>query len=88
MIAQDRGGDKDNKWDSEVPSELTGVVYLPDGKFTSLSEASLTGTDSCFVLIANQITLDGTAKMSIDLTSTACRETLPTAFSRSVALLA
>jgi hypothetical protein len=51
-------------------------------------EANLTGTDACFVLIANQIKLDGRARISIDLSSTACRKSLPTAFSRSVALLA
>lgn len=88
LIVQDQGGNKDNKWDSEEPSELTGVIYLPDGKFTSEIAANITGTDACFVLIANQIKLGGKARMSIDLTSTACRRTLPTAFSRSVALLA
>ena len=87
LIAQDEGGNKDNKWDSKESSELTGVIYLPDGKFTSKIEANITGTDACFVLIANQIKLDGNSKMEIDLTGTSCRQILPTAFSRSVALL-
>ena len=87
LIAQDEGGNKDNKWDSKESSELTGVIYLPDGKFTSKIEANITGTDACFVLIANQIKMDGNSKMEIDLTGTSCRQILPTAFSRSVALL-
>lgn len=80
-------GGKNNKWDSKEASEMTGVIYLPDGKFTSKIEANITGTDACFVLVANQIKLDGKARMSIDLSSTACRKMLPTAFSRSIALL-
>ncbi len=87
VIVQDQGGNKDNKWDSKKPSALTGVVYLPDGKFTSKIEANIIGTDACFVLIANQIKLEGKSKMTIDLSSTGCRQSLPTAFSRSIALL-
>jgi len=86
-IIQSEGSDKDNKWDSKAVSTITGVVYLPDGKFTSKVEANITGTDACFVLIAAEIKIDGNAKMLIDLSSTACRSTLPTAFSRSIALL-
>lgn len=77
---------KDNKWDSKAVSELTGVVYLPDGKFTSKLEANITGTDACFVLIAGEVKIDGRANMLIDLSGTSCRNSLPTAFSRSVAL--
>lgn len=87
LIAQDEGGNKDNKWDSKKGSEMTGVIYLPDGKFTSKIQANITGTDACFVLIANQIKLEGKSRMTIDLTGTSCRQILPTAFSRSVALL-
>ncbi|MEM9442856.1 MAG: pilus assembly protein TadG-related protein [Pseudomonadota bacterium] len=90
LITQSEGDffkPKDNKWDSSETSELTGVVYLPDGKFTSKIEANITGTDACFVLIAKEIKLDGNARMSIDLSSTGCRGSLPTAFSRSVVLL-
>lgn len=87
LIVQDKGGSKENKWNSKEPSTLRGVVYLPHGKFTSLIEANITGTDACFVLIANHIKLDGRAEMSIDLTGTGCRQSLPTAFSRAVALL-
>jgi Flp pilus assembly protein TadG len=79
---------KENKWDSSEASELTGVVYLPNGKFTSRIEANIMGTDACFVLIAKEIKLDGGAKMSIDLSGTGCRGSLPAAFSRSVVLLA
>ena len=78
---------KDNKWDSKAMSALRGVVYLPDGKFTSKIEANITGTDACFVLIAKEVKIDGKAKMSIDLSSTACKGSLPSAFSRTVALL-
>lgn len=88
LIVQDEGGNKDNKWDSKASSALTGVVYLPDGKFTSLIAANITGTNACFVLIANQIKMEGKSRISIDLTGTGCRQTLPTSFSRSVALLA
>ncbi len=94
LIVQDQGGHKDNKWVSSARSELTGVVYLPDGRLTSLIESNLFGMDACFVLIASEIKLDSKkkqdikAKMAIDLTSTACRKALPTAFSRAVALLA
>ncbi len=94
LIVQTRQGEdedesdaKNNNWDSKRASMLTGVIYMPHGKFTSKIEANITGTDACFVLIANQIKLDGKADMSIDLTSTACRQMLPAAFSRSVALL-
>lgn len=90
VVAQSEGDffkPKDNKWDSSEPSTLTGVVYLPDGKFTSKLEANITGTDACFVLIAKEIKLDGKAKMSIDLSGTGCRGSLPAAFSRSVVLL-
>ena len=90
LIIQSEGNrdkKKDNKWDSKAVSELTGVVYLPDGKFTSKLEANIVGTDACFVLIADEIKVDGRANMKIDLSSTACRNSLPTAFSRSVALL-
>ena len=78
---------KESKWDSKAASDLRGVVYLPYSKFTSKIEASITGTDACFVLIANQIKLDGESKLSIDLTGTGCRQSLPASFSRSVALL-
>ncbi|MGI9433492.1 MAG: hypothetical protein ACR2Q4_01470, partial [Geminicoccaceae bacterium] len=86
LIVQDGGSKKDNKWDSKAKSRLTGVVYLPDGKFTSKIEADITGTDACFVLIANEIKIDCKAKMSIVLSGTACRQSLPSAFSRSIAL--
>jgi Flp pilus assembly protein TadG len=90
LIAQvdgNSGKPKENKWDSSEASELTGVVYLPDGKFTSLIESNIMGTDACFVLIAKQIKLDNKATMSIDLSGTGCRGSLPAAFSRSVVLL-
>jgi hypothetical protein len=86
LIIQSEGSKKDNKWDSTAVSELTGVVYLPDGKFTSEVEANITGTDACFVLIADEVKITGRAKMTIDLSSTSCRNSLPTAFSRTVAL--
>ena len=89
LIIQDGGPKKikENKWDSKAMSELRGVVYLPDGKFTSEIEANITGTDACFVLIAKEVKIAGKAKMSIDLSSTACKNSLPSAFSRTVALL-
>ncbi len=90
VIAQLNGPmkkEKDNKWDSSAPSTLTGVVYLPNGRFTSKIEANILGTEACFVLIAKEIKLEDKAKMSIDLSGTGCRESLPTAFSRTVVLL-
>jgi hypothetical protein len=87
IVALDQADGKENKWDSDVASQLTGVVYLPHGKFTSMIEANLTGTDACFVLIASEIKIDGDANLSIDLTGSGCRKSLPTSFSRSVALL-
>lgn len=87
LIIQDKGSKKENKWDSKAMSELRGVVYLPKGKFTSEIEANITGTDACFVLIANEIKIDGKANMSIDLSSKACKNSLPSAFSRSIVLL-
>lgn len=90
LIAQVDGNvkkPKENKWDSKEPSELTGVVYLPNGRFTSLIESNIMGTDACFVLIAKEIKLDNQAVMSIDLSGTGCRGSLPAAFSRSVVLL-
>ena len=78
---------KENKWDSDAASELTGVVYLPEGRFTSFINSNITGTAACFVLIVKEIKLDGKAEMSIDLSSSACRSSLPNAFSRSVVLL-
>jgi len=68
-------------------SELTGVVYLPDGRFTSEIVSNITGTDACFILIAKEIRLKGKAKMSIDLSGTGCRGSLPAAFNRKVVLL-
>ena len=79
--------EKDNKWDSSAPSTLTGVVYLPNGSFTSKIEANILGTEACFVLIAKEIKLEGEAKMAIDLSGTGCSESLPTALSRTVILL-
>lgn len=87
LIFQNEGTDKENKWDSDAPSQLTGVVYLPDGRFTSLINSKVTGTEACFVLIVKELKLEGEAEMSIDLSSTACRQSLPNAFSRSVVLL-
>lgn len=87
LLVQSQGADKENKWDSEAASELTGVVYLPDGRFTSKISSHITGTSACFVLIAKEIKLEGEAEMSIDLSSSACRNSLPSAFSRSVVLL-
>ncbi len=46
LIIQSEGDTKkpkENKWDSDAPSELTGVVYLPDGRFTSFISANITG---------------------------------------------
>ncbi len=87
LIVQGNGGDKENKWDSDAASELTGVVYLPNGRFTSFINSNITGTAACFVLIVKEIKLDGKAEMSIDLSASACRNSLPSAFSRSVVLL-
>ncbi len=90
LIVQSEGDaekPKENKWDSEALSELTGVVYLPDGRFTSFISANITGTEACFVLIAKEMKLEGKAEMSIDLSNSACRNSLPNAFSRSVVLL-
>ena len=87
LIVQSEGDDKENKWDSDAASELTGVVYLPDGRFKSLISSNITGTEACFVLIVKEIKLEGKAQMSIDLSSSACRNSLPSAFSRSVVLL-
>lgn len=90
LIVQSEGAadkPKENKWDSDATSELTGVVYLPDGRFKSLIASNITGTEACFVLIVKEAKLEGKAQMSIDLSSSACRNTLPSAFSRSVVLL-
>jgi hypothetical protein len=87
VIIQDQGASKENKWDSKARSQLTGVLYLPDGKFKSKIESNILGTEACFVLIASEIALDNKAKMSIDLSNSACQKSLPTAFSRSVVLL-
>ena len=87
LIVQDKGSNKENKWDSDAPSRLTGVVYLPEGRFTSFISSNITGSEACFVLIVKELKLDGNADMSIDLSSTACRQSLPNAFSRSVVLL-
>lgn len=85
---KNRYAQKDNKWDSKAPSEMTGVIYLPSDKFTTKLDINITGTDSCFVVISKEIKLDGKAKMVIDLNSAGCRNSLPAAFTRSVVLLA
>ena len=91
LIVQSEGQGQDkkmeNRWDSDAASELTGVVYLPHGRFKSLISSNITGTEACFVLIVKELKLEGDAKMSIDLSSSACRNSLPSAFSRSVVLL-
>lgn len=88
LIVQDKGDiKKENKWDSKRQSELTGVVYLPEGRFKSQIESSITATEACFVLLASEIVFSGKAKMSIDLSGEACRESLPAALSGRVALL-
>lgn len=88
LIVQDHGDiKKENKWDSDRSSDLTGVVYLPDGKFTSMLESNITATEACFVLLASEIVLSGKAKMSIDLSEDSCRDSLPAALSGRVALL-
>ncbi|MGI9421073.1 MAG: TadG family pilus assembly protein [Geminicoccaceae bacterium] len=88
LIVQDKGDvKKENKWDSNRQSDLTGVVYLPEGRFKSQIESNITATEACFVLLASEIVISGKAKMSIDLTGEACRESLPAALSGRVALL-
>ncbi|MDH3663535.1 MAG: pilus assembly protein TadG-related protein [Alphaproteobacteria bacterium] len=87
LIFQAEGADKENKWNSDAPSQLTGVVYLPEGRFTSFISSNITGSEACFVLIVKELKLNGKADMSIDLSSTACRQSLPNAFSRSIVLL-
>ena len=84
------GGERkllDNKWDSKAPSELTGVVYFPRDRFTTKLDINITGTDACFVVIAEEIKVDGEARMLVDLSSASCRSSLPDAFSRTVVLL-
>ena len=88
LIVQDKGDiKKENKWDSDRQSDLTGVVYLPEGRFKSQIESNITATEACFVLLASEIVLSGKANMSIDLTGAACRESLPAALSGRIALL-
>ncbi len=77
----------DNKWDSKAPSELTGVIYLPRDRFTTKLNINITGTDACFVVIAEEIKVDGKARMLIDLSGSGCRGNLPAAFNRKVVLL-
>jgi Flp pilus assembly protein TadG len=77
----------DNKWDSKAPSELTGVIYLPRDRFTTKLNINITGTDACFVVIAEEIKVDGEARMLIDLSGSGCRGNLPAAFNRKVVLL-
>ena len=78
----------DNKWDSKAPSELTGVIYLPRDRFTTKLDINITGTEACFVVIAEEIKVDGKARMLIDLSGSGCRGSLPPAFNRKVVLLA
>lgn len=88
LIIQDKGDiKKQNKWDSDRHSDLTGVVYLPDGRFKSQIESNITATEACFVLLASEIELSGKAIMSIDLSGEACRDSLPAALSGRVVLL-
>lgn len=88
LIVQNEGTQwKVNKWNSTGASDLTGVVYLPKGRFESLITSQITATEACFVLIASEIVLRGKARMSIDLTSEACLDSLPASLSGRIALL-
>lgn len=91
LIFRDRNSNKKVEWLSDSSGMLRGVIYLPNGKFTSSSllnvDPQITPDQSCTVLIANEIELGDGSTVSIDLTSTDCRKNLPAPYSRGIVLL-
>lgn len=87
LFFQDRGFGGTHDWNGNSRANLSGVVYLPKGKLVSFGKDLLTPLRSCTVFIADQLEFNSDAEVSIDLTASACRGSLPRAIRRSVALL-
>lgn len=87
LFFQDRAFGGTHQWHSSSPSELQGTIYLPGGEFVSAGTNSMTPLSSCNVIIANTIEFDADSGVSIDLSGSDCRSSLPTAVLGTVALL-
>jgi len=84
----------ENKWNSTLPSIMTGVLYMPNGKFHLDTEINVATESGCFVVIADEIHIhkgpphyDTPPTFKIDLSAPDCRGLLPAAFSRSAVLV-
>lgn len=87
LIYQDPNYDNDHVWDGDSTTNLNGVVYLPTGSLSADSANHITPYKSCTVLITKSFEVINNSSISIDLTSTSCRKTLPAPYRRGVVLL-
>ena len=87
LVFQDPDFDNDHDWDGDASTNLQGVIYLPTGTLTADSGNHVTPYKSCTVLIVKNLTVINKSSVSIDLSGSKCRNSLPTAYSRGVVLL-
>ena len=87
LIFQDPDFGGTHQWQGWSKGNLRGVVYLPSGKLLSRADNDMTPEGACLVLIADTLELTGFSKLSIDITSAACRATLPGPYGRGIVLL-
>ena len=87
LFYQNRNFGGVHKWDSRNVRRLFGTVYVPTGVVRATSDATVTPRNSCSVIIAARLDLGRNSRISIDLTSSACKQYLASPFRRAVALL-
>lgn len=87
LFFQDKNFQNDHDWDGNSTTDLKGVIYLPSGKLTADSANQITPQDSCTVIIVWDLEVINFSSISVDFSSSSCRNSLPASYRRDVVLL-
>ena len=87
LIYQDRNFDLEHNWKGDSTTYLVGVIYLPTGTLIADSGNQMTPQNSCVVLIVWDLLVTNKSSVSVDFSSSGCRNSLPPAYRRDVVLL-
>lgn len=87
LLFQDRNFDMDHNWNGDSTTDLVGVIYLPTGTLHADSGNQITPHNSCTVLIVWDLLVTNKSSVSVDFSSSSCRNSLPAAYRRDVVLL-
>ncbi len=87
LIFQDPDFGGTHDWKGKASTDLRGVIYLPSGKLSSKTDNKMAPLGACLVLIAKSFEFSAKGGLTVDITQSNCRKTLPGPYSRGIVLL-